>query len=189
MTAPGLRRGRNGTKSLNLLLPTTGTPVNGAVSQGTLTIDTQPIVDDTFTIGTKTFTFVTDETAVADGEVDVGADLADAKVQIVAAINGTDGFNIASAFVTAAAFATNDCVLTSLVLGANGDLIATTETFDEVTNIFDDVTLGTTTAGISGTPAQLAGEQMIDDTYLYISLAAGGLDNNNWRRMALGSEY
>lgn len=181
MNAPGLRRGRNGTRSINFLLPTEGTPVNGvaaqgtltiaepvtaddtitigaitytfkagatyAKAQGTLTVDTQPLADDTFTIGSKTFTFVTDETANEDGEVDVGADLADAKVQIVAAINGTDGWNTAHTLVTAAAFATNDCVITAILPGTDGNSIATTETFDAVTNVFDAATLGTTTAG------------------------------------------
>ena len=188
MTVIGLRQGQNGTTHINELLPTDGTPVNAVASQGTLTIDTQPIVGDTFTIGTKLFTFVTDETADADGELDVGADLADAKVQIVAAINGTDGFNTASAFVTAAAFATNDCVLTAKVKGVAGDLIATTETFDEVTNVFDADVLGTTVTGVDGTVAR-DGEQLIDATYLYISLGESFIYSTNWRRMSLGSAY
>ena len=133
MTMNGLPLGKNGTKSINKMIPTDGTAVNAVASQGTLTVDTQPIVGDTFTIGTKEYTFVTDETAAADGEVDVGADLADAKVQIVAAINGTD-HNTASAFVTAAAFATNDCVLTAITAGVAGDSIATTETFERTIN-------------------------------------------------------
>lgn len=115
-------------------------------SQGTLTVDTQPTVGDTFTIGQTPYTFVTDGTAAAEGEIDVGADLADAKTLIVASINGTD-HSTANAYVTAAAFSTDDCVLTAIAGGTAGDLIDTTETFDEATNVFDDVTLGTTTAG------------------------------------------
>ena len=181
MNVPGLKRVKVGSRSINILLPTEGTPVNGvaaqgtltiaepvtaedtitigakvftfktgatyAKAQGTLTVDTQPLADDTMTIGSKVFTFVTDESASADGEIDVGADLADAKVQIVAAINGTDGWNTAHTLVTAAAFATNDCVITAILPGTDGNSIATTETFDEVTNVFDAATLGTTTAG------------------------------------------
>ena len=187
MKALGLALGRNGTASINALLPTTGTAINGATSQGTLTIDTQPLADDTMTIGTKVYTFVTDETATADGEIDVGADLADAKVQIVAAINGTD-HNTASTVVTAAAFATNDCVLTAIAGGVVGDSVATTETFDAVTNVFDAATLGTTTAGIDGTAGR-DGEQLIDATYLYVSIDVSTIGVGNWRRMALGSAF
>ena len=123
-----------------------------------LTMDTQPTAGDTFTIGTKVFTFVTDGTADADGEVDVGADVADAKTLVVAAINGTDGYNTASEFVTASAFATNDCTLTAIA-GVAGDLAVTTETFTAVTNVFAAVSLGVgtvtfslqTSATVSGT--------------------------------------
>jgi len=117
-------------------------------SQGTLTIDTQPTAGNTMTIGTKVYTFVPVGTANADGEVSVGTDLATAKTAIVAAINGTDSVNIAHTQVTATAFAVNDCVITALIGGTAGDLIATTETFTAITNVFDAVTLGTTTSGV-----------------------------------------
>lgn len=117
-------------------------------SQGTLTVDTQPTAADTMTIGAKVYTFTADGTAAADGDIDVGTDLADAKLNIVAAINGTDGINTAHTSVSAAAFATNDCVITALIGGVAGDSIATTETFTAVSNVFDAATLGTTTAGV-----------------------------------------
>jgi len=117
-------------------------------SQGTLTIDTQPTAGNTMTIGTKVYTFVPDGTANADGEVSVGTDLATAKVAIVTAINGTDSVNTAHTQVTAAVFAVNNCVITALIGGVAGDLIATTETFTAGSNIFDAVTLGTTTPGV-----------------------------------------
>lgn len=114
-------------------------------SQGTFTVTVQPSSAETFTVGDKVFTFVPNGTANADGEVSVGADLAAAQVNIVAAINGTDGFNTASAYVTAGAFATNASVLTALIGGVAGDSIATTETM--ANGSFDAVTLGTTTGG------------------------------------------
>lgn len=184
----GLKKGQNGSEHINIFIPTFGTPVNAVASKGTLTVDTQPIVGDTFTIGTKVFTFVTDGTAALDGEVDVGADLADAKVQIVAAINGTDGWNDASEFVIAAAFATNDCVLTAIVKGEIGDSIATTETFDATTNVFDDATLGTTVAGINGTKGK-GGEQLFDSSYLYLCVSENDTFGTNWRRISVGSAY
>lgn len=120
-------------------------------SQGTLIVDTQPIVGDTFTIGvgggSKTYTFVAEVDADTDGEIGIGADLAGAQGNIVAAINGTDGFNTAHTQVTAGTFALDNLIITAIVPGTPGDLIATTETFFAATNIFDAATLGTTTAG------------------------------------------
>lgn len=120
---------------------------DATASAGTLTVDTQPTIGDTMTIGTRTYAFVAEAFADTAGEIGIGADLAGAKVNIVAAINGTDGFNPAHPTVTAAAFVGDDCVITAITPGVAGDAIATTETFTEVTNIFDDVTLGTTAAG------------------------------------------
>lgn len=122
-------------------------------SQGTLTVDTQPTSGDTMTVGTKVYTFVPVGTDNADGEISVGADLAGAQAAIVAAINGTDGHNIANADASIAAFAADAAVLTALVGGVLGDSIATTETFTAVTNVFDAASLGTTTAGADCTAA------------------------------------
>lgn len=122
-------------------------------SQGTLTVDTQPTSGDTMTIGTKVYTFVPDGTANADGEISVGTNLASAQTNIVAAINGTDGFNTAHTQVSAAAFATDASVITALIGGVAGDSIASTETFTAGTNVFDGVTLGTTTGGADCTAA------------------------------------
>jgi len=121
---------------------------NATKSAGTLTLTDQPTAGDTMTIGTKVYTFVPNGTANADGEISVGTDLATAKVALVAAINGTDSVNTAHALVSAAAFAVNDCVITAFIGGTSGDLIATTETFTAVTNVFDAATLGTTVAGV-----------------------------------------
>lgn len=117
-------------------------------SQGTLTVDTQPTAADTMTIGTKEYAFVAIGEADADGEISVGIDLATAQANIVAAINGTDGINTAHTLVSAGDFATNTCVITALFGGTDGDTIATTENFIAVTNIFNAVTLGTTTSGV-----------------------------------------
>ena len=100
-----------------------------------LTIDTQPTVGDTMTIGDKDFTFVTDGTEAIDGDITVGTNLATAQLAIVAAINGTDGINTASAFVTASAFATNLTKL-SVVDNVTGSDVTMAETFTAATNIF-----------------------------------------------------
>ena len=122
-------------------------------SQGTLTVDTQATSGDTMTVGTKVYTFVPDGTENADGEVSIGTDLASCQANIVAAINGTDGVNTANTVASAAAFSSDDSVITALVGGVAGDSIATTETFTAGTNVFDATTLGTTTAGADCTAA------------------------------------
>jgi len=125
------------------------TPTNIAVNITTytakasrvLTVDTQPTAGDTMTIGVKTFTFVPVGTANGNGEISIGADLAAAKVNIVAAINGTDSINTVHTQVSAGDFSTNDCTITALVGGVAGNAIATTETFSAGTNIFAGATL------------------------------------------------
>jgi hypothetical protein len=105
-------------------------------STGTLTVDVQPIAGDTMTIAGKVYTFVPDGTANADGEISIGVDLAEAQANIVDAINGDDGFNIANDSVSISDFTTNEAVLTALIGGTVGDSIDTTETFTAETNIF-----------------------------------------------------
>jgi len=163
-----------------------GTPVNAVASKGTLTLDTQPTAGDTMTIGTKVYTFTADGTAAADGEIDVGADLADCKTLIPAAINGTDGINTAHTQVTAAAFVGDDMAITASTKGTAGDDIATTETFTAVTNVFDAATLGTTTAGVDGTVGT-AGQMKYDTSYLYLCGADNAISGANWIRM--GASY
>lgn len=165
-----------------------GSPVNAVGSAGTLTLDTQPTAGDTMTIGNKTYTFTADGTASADGEIDVGADLADCKTLIPAAINGSDGINTAHTQVTAGAFSGDDMVITATTKGVAGDLLATTETFTAGTNVFDDVTLGTTTAGVNG-DIGLTTDKYYDSSYLYFLIADNTIADNNWRRISLGSAY
>jgi hypothetical protein len=106
-----------------------------------LTMDTQPTSGDTVTIGTKVYTFVPVGTDTADGEISIGADLAAAKVNFVAAVNGTDEFNIPHTLVTAGEFVADACTITALIGGTVGNAIATTETFTAGTNVFAGVTL------------------------------------------------
>lgn len=97
---------------------------------GTLSMATKPTADDTVTIGTNVYTFV--ETWAAEGDVEIGALVANSQANLVAAINGSDGNNTAHASVVAGAFAANAMVITAK---ANGVLaLATTETFTDETD-------------------------------------------------------
>lgn len=116
---------------------------NTTRATNTLTIPTQPTAGDTMSIGNVAYTFVANGTADFPGEVSVGTNLATAQTAIVAAINGTDGVNVANALVTASDFAANVCTLTAIVGGTGGNSIATTETFTAVDNVFSSATLAT----------------------------------------------
>lgn len=110
-------------------------------SSGTLTIDTQITSGATMTVDTKVFIFVPDTTANADGEVTIGTDLATCQAALVAAVNGTDGHNVAHPTVSAGDFAADDSIFTALISGAAAGTLATTETFTAVTNVFAATTL------------------------------------------------
>lgn len=177
-----LIHGKVGSRSINevldVVLPTeAATPTNWIASQGTLTI-AEPVTDtNTMTIGGVLYTFVAGATA-ASGQIGIGGNEAATKLAIVAAINGTDTFNAPHPRVSAAAFAADDCVLTARVKGAAGDLIALAETFTHVDNIFDAGFMGTTTAGVTGTPGEV-GEMTYDATHLYMCTERNG----TWRRV------
>lgn len=149
-----LRRGQTGARSLNKAIRAfaVGTPVNAVAAQGTLTIAEPVTAEDTMTIDTTVYTFKADGTAAAAGDIDLGADEATTKLNIVKAIKGTDSINEAHPTVDcAAAFTGDDLVLTAREKGADGDTIDTTETFTHISNVFDAATLGTTTAGVTAT--------------------------------------
>lgn len=119
---------------------------------GTITVPVQPTIGDTFTIGTKVFTFVAEVDANANGEVGIGANVAAAQVNIRAAINGTDGFNTAHTQVTCAAFSANVAVVTATTAGQAGMGIAFSETFADGSNVMNGSGfLGGSTAG-AGSP-------------------------------------
>lgn len=188
MTGP-LKLGQTGSKNLNKKLVTIGTaPVETVASQGTLTIAEAVTAEDTIVIGMTEYTFKADGTAANAGDIDMGADEAATKLNIVKAILGTDGINGANYLVScAAAFSTDDLVLTAKRSGAAGDTISTTETFTGVTNVFDDVTLGTTTAG-AGTVADLQaepGDMVTDGTNLYVCLTKDDAGATTWGYTAL----
>lgn len=160
-----------------------GTPVNAVNATQTLTIATQPSVGDTFTIGSTVYTFVAVDDAAVVGDVEIGADVAAAKVNIVAAINGTDSLNVAHTGVSASNFSSAVSTLTALVAGTLANAIGTTETFTAVGNVFGGVRMA---SGVDGTVAE-AGASRVDATYVYHCIAANTVSGKNWRRLSLSS--
>ena len=106
-----------------------------------LTVDTKPTSGDTMTIDGVVYTFVPVGTDTAGLEISIGADLAAAQANIVAAINGTDEFNSPHPSVVAGNFADNVSAITALVGGTVGNSIGITETFTAESNIFAGATL------------------------------------------------
>lgn len=111
---------------------------NNLPTTQTLTVDTQPANGESITIAGVTFNLVTDGTAASAGDVNIGADLADFKLILVDAINnGTsktsdwvdvstdDRRKLQNAQVTAAAFATNDMVVTAFKKIGGAETMAT----------------------------------------------------------------
>ncbi len=93
-------------------------------SQGTLRLDLIPVALNTMTIGSRTYVFVASGAGDADGEISIGANYAAAYANILAGINGSDGFNTANAQVSAAA-GTHTPATVTLTLDA---VIADTQT-------------------------------------------------------------
>ena len=126
------------------------------MAQGTLSMTITPINGETVTVDGKTYTFQTVLTDV-DGNVAIGGSLAQAKLNLVAAISAQAGGAGAGTQYAAsmtphpsvliADFSGDDAVLTARESGTGGNLIATTETLSN--GVFDAATLGTTTDGAS----------------------------------------
>ncbi|MGE0227758.1 MAG: hypothetical protein AB7I38_10965 [Dehalococcoidia bacterium] len=121
--------------------------VEGVRAAGVLTVAVQPTAGDSFVIGDETYTFVSSG-ANEQGEINVGADLAAAKVNIVAAINGTDGWNAANPKASAATFSSDNCTITARIPGPAGNAIVFTENFTSGSNVMNGSgVLGGTTTG------------------------------------------
>lgn len=128
-------------------------------SQATFTVTVQPTSGETISLGVdagaKVYTFVPDGTGNADGEIDVGADLAEAKLNIVGAIMGVapQAHCDPHTQATMAAFSGNDSVLSAIIGGVVGDLIECTEAM--ANGSFDAGTFGTTNAGVDPLAAEV----------------------------------
>ncbi len=125
--------------------------IGGVYAVGTLTMATIPTATDTVTIGTTVYTFV--ETPASSGDVAHGANVGEAQVNLVTAINAGDTYNTAHADYTAADFASDDMVITAIVRGAASD--ATEETFTDLTDAWGAATVesgaeSTITIGFKG---------------------------------------
>ena len=136
--------------------PANAVGVTEVASEGTLTVAVNPTDADSITIDGKQYDFM-ETSEMVDGTIEIGLDVAATRVAILAAIDGTDAVNNVHTTVTAAAATGDDLTITAITAGVAGDLLASTSDFASGSNLFDAVTLGTTTAGVDGVTA--VGEQ------------------------------
>jgi len=162
-----------------------GTPVNAVNASGTLTIGAIGTAGDTFTIGNKVFTCVANGTANEDGEVNIGTDKATFQTAVKAAINGTDGYNVAHTQVVCGTISGDNYPITAIVPGVAANTIPTTSDFTAGGNLFVAATLG---SGVDGTIG-VHGQPMVDASYLYICIVDNTIVDKNWRRVSLGSAF
>jgi len=155
------------------------TPVNAVASQGTIDMGGIASAEETFVIGTQTFTWKASRSGA--GEVTIGVDAPAAVTNIVTAITAdlTD--------VTAVDGAGNTVVLTAATKGVAGNSIVLTEASTNMT-VDGAGTLGTTTPGVDGTVGT-ANQVAQDGSYLYVCTAVNTIADDNWRRVSLGSAY
>ncbi len=150
-----------GTAGDTIVTTETFTAGTNIFDAGTLGTTTAGRANDTYTIDAKTYTFEVTLTNV-DGNVAIGGSLAQAQLNLVAAmdLSGAAGTDYATAMtahptVNITAFAADDAILTAKTAGADGNSLATTETFFAGTNVFDAGTLGTTALGVNGVETEL----------------------------------
>ena len=150
---------------------TGGTPVNGVEATITLTIDQEPTVGDTFTIGTETWSWVLSSPTAF--QIEVGAS------DIACAANAATAITADSAYVSATADGiTKDLVITALMPGTGGHL-AVSQVGDVLTGI------GNLSGGVSPTSGYL-GTMQVDADFLYVVCSVTD-DEPLWKKIALSS--
>lgn len=155
------------------------TPVNAVAATGIITMAGIAVADETFVIGSQTFTWKASRSVA--GEVTIGADAPAAVTNLVTAITA----DISD--VTAADGAGDTVDLTAATKGVAGNAIVLTEASTNMT-VDGSGTLGGAVAGVDGTVGTI-NQVAQDGSYLYVSIAVNTISDNNWRRVSLGSVY
>ena len=107
----------------------------------TLTVDTFPTLGDTMTIAGRTYTVVLNGQGDTDGEIEIGLNLAAFQTNIIAALDGTDGWNTEHPLVEPnGVFVADNLVIDAKEYGPETNLYESTETFTAPTNVFSAAT-------------------------------------------------
>lgn len=176
-----------GDTSLHKHLIPQGSPVNAKAASGTITFTGQPADGETVTIGGTTYTFKT--TLSAAYQVKIGATANETADNLRRAINdaGVEGTNYGTGTdphpTVTATVSTNVVTVTAKVKGAAGNSIALSKTSANIT-----LSGANLSGGVDGT-AGTAGELKRDTSYLYVCIGTQTINDDNWRRIALGGVY
>ena len=117
-------------------------PLSGVAAQGTITMSGIAVANETFVVGTQTFTWKASRSIA--GEVTIGTTAAEAVTNIVTAITAD------LATVTASDGAGDTVVVTAASVGTAGNSIVFTEASTNMA-VDGSGTLGSTTAGVADT--------------------------------------
>lgn len=133
--------------------------VEGVRAAATLTIGVIPTAAKTLIIGGRTYTFRAAIDTDAYGEVSIGANVAEARTNLVAAING-NALNPANERVSIAPFSGSAAVVTAHVPGTAGNALVFTGTYTD--DAGNSATAFTTGAFARGTPAAATSKVAIE---------------------------
>jgi len=154
------------------------TPVNAVAATGTLTASVNPTANDTVTIDTVTYTFVT--ATPADGQVLIGSTIADTMNNLQAALATHSTVTATNGSID------SQKVFTARTKGISGNSIAVSVSNSSSLSWGSGVT--TLAGGIDGTVG-VANEVCMDASYVYYCIAANTVADVNWRRMALSTSF
>jgi hypothetical protein len=129
-----------GSRYLDVETPAEYIYVGDYYATGVLTIDDVPEATDTILVDATTYTFVASGANEA-GEINIGATVAAAVANILAALDGSDGWNTANASVTAEATAADEITLTATDVGSDGEVDSVYTNSGAGTNAFGAATL------------------------------------------------
>jgi hypothetical protein len=147
------------------ILIVTTPPVSQATATNVLTMVVNPTTNDTITINSDVYTFVTN--AVLDGDVLIGANVTNTQSSLVAAFDS---------LITLGSFDTNNIsIITAISGGQAANLITTSESFTSVSNEFTDSSM---IGGVDLTYTQE--DELLDTSFLYLKVS-----DTTWRKITL----
>jgi hypothetical protein len=125
---------------------------------GTLTLGAQPTAGDTITVGGLAYTYV--DGVASEGQITIGATLAETQADTVSAINV--GIGLTFPYAGALPFSANVSPIVAAVVGTAGNGVVTTSAFVDSSNHFGQLALaggtdGTSTDHIQAESAELTG--------------------------------
>ena len=167
-----------------------GSPVNAVAAAKVLTVSDIPAIDDTVTIGVKTYKFV--EALVAANDILIGITAEACIDNLVSAVNATAGAGVTygtgttiNATVTATKASAATVLAAAKVKGAAGNAIVIAKVGTNLAWAGGANILG---GGVDGTVGVL-GQRMYDSAYEYLCTDVNTIAESKWLRVAIGLTF